>query len=264
MGISYVATGIHEERGAGPKMTQVTDTSYRCAVVGPGRMGSALTNALARAGWPVEGPLDRGANPRDADVVLLAVPDSQIEAAASALTPRATMVVGHLSGATTLAPLSPHDAFSLHPLMTVTGADTSFDGAAAALAASSPRSREVATRLAETLGLSPFEVEDHDRAAYHAGASVASNFLLAVLDMAEQVAGIDRAALAPLAHATVENWEHLGAERALTGPIARGDTTTVARQRSAVAERTPELLETFDELVAQTERLAGRASEVMA
>ncbi len=53
----------------------------------------------------------------------------------------------------------------------------------------------------------------------------------------------------PLVRATVENWARLGAERALTGPVARGDDATVARQRAAVAERTPELLPLFDALV---------------
>src|SRR3954454_12214646 len=111
----------------------------RCAVVGRGRMGSALTAALA-----LGEPLGRGADAADADVVLLAVPDAEIAAAAAAIAPG--RLVGHLSGATTLAPLAPHEAFSLHPLMTVTGTETSFAGASAAVAGSrtarcaSPRS----------------------------------------------------------------------------------------------------------------------------
>src|SRR3954452_25428713 len=83
----------------------------RCAVVGRGRMGSALTAALA-----LGEPLGRGADAADADVVLLAVPDAEIAAAAAAIAPG--RLVGHLSGATTLDPLAPHEAFSLHPLMT--------------------------------------------------------------------------------------------------------------------------------------------------
>ena len=46
----------------------------------------------------------------------------------------------------------------------------------------------------------------------------------------------------PLVRATVENWARSGPERALTGPVARGDEATVARQRGAIAERAPELL----------------------
>jgi predicted short-subunit dehydrogenase-like oxidoreductase (DUF2520 family) len=55
---------------------------------------------------------------------------------------------------------------------------------------------------------------------------------------------------------TVENWARDGAS-ALTGPIARGDEETVARQRAAVAERTPELLELFDALADSTRELVA-------
>lgn len=242
----------------------MTVVSYRCAVVGPGRMGAALVAALNRAGWPVSGPLGRGADPQDVQVVLLAVPDAEIAVAASALTPQPSLIVGHCSGATTLAPLAPHDAFSLHPLMTVTGAGTEFAGAAAALAAGSPRAHAAATALAEALGLRAFEVEDDDRAAYHAGASIASNFLVTLLAMAEQVSGVSREDLAPLVRTSVDNWERLGGERALTGPVARGDRVTVDRQRAALEERAPELLAAFDALVDQTAALAARREEVAA
>ena len=79
-------------------------------------------------------------------------------------------------------------------------------------------------------------VADDDRAAYHAAASIASNFLVTLEGAAERLAataGVDRELLAPLVRAAVENWAALGAERALTGPIARGDEATVARHREA-------------------------------
>jgi predicted short-subunit dehydrogenase-like oxidoreductase (DUF2520 family) len=69
-------------------------------------------------------------------------------------------------------------------------------------------------------------------------------------------AGVDRALLAPLVRAAVEDWAERGAAGALTGPIVRGDEETVARQRAAVAERTPELLELFDALAGATRSLA--------
>ena len=96
---------------------------------------------------------------------------------------------------------------------------------------------------------------DQDRAAYHAAASVASNFLVTLEGAAERLAataGVERALLAPLVRAAVENWAARGAEEALTGPIARGDDETVARQRAAVAERTPDLLPLFDAMVDAT------------
>jgi predicted short-subunit dehydrogenase-like oxidoreductase (DUF2520 family) len=230
----------------------------RCAVVGRGRMGTALAARLRDAGVHVCGPLGREPGLDDADVVLLAVPDAEIAAAAAAIAPGP--LVGHLSGATTLDPLKPHEAFSLHPLMTVTGAETSFAGAAAAVAGVGERSLTVARRLAELLGLRGVEVADADRAAYHAAASIAANFLVALEGAAERLAataGVDRAALAPLVQAAAANWAAHGAEKALTGPIARGDHETVARQRAAVAERCPELLPAWDALAALTRDLAS-------
>src|SRR3954452_20441491 len=139
--------------GAGPRMIETHHFSLRCAVVGRGRMGSALTAALG-----LGQPLGRGADAAHAHVVLLAVPDAEIPSAAAAIAPG--RLVGHLSGATTLAPLAPHEAFSLHPLMTVTGSGTSFADASAAVAGSTDRALRVATELAEHLGLRPVEVAD--------------------------------------------------------------------------------------------------------
>ena len=64
----------------------------------------------------------------------------------------------------------------------------------------------------------------------------------------------------PLVRQTVENLAELGPERALTGPVARGDEATVAAQRAAVEETAPELLALFDELVERTRALAARRS----
>jgi predicted short-subunit dehydrogenase-like oxidoreductase (DUF2520 family) len=225
----------------------------RCAVVGRGRMGRALSDALG-----LGEPLGRGADAASADVVLLAVPDGEIAAAAAAIAPG--RLVGHLSGATTLAPLAPHEAFSLHPLMTVTGDGASFAGATAAVAGSTPRALETAHALTARLGLRAVEVADEDRAAYHAAASIASNFLVTLEGAAERLAataGVDREALVPLVRAALENWAALGPERALTGPIARGDEATVARQRESVAQRCPELLPAFDALATLTRDLAS-------
>jgi predicted short-subunit dehydrogenase-like oxidoreductase (DUF2520 family) len=105
-------------------------------------------------------------------------------------------------------------------------------------------------------------VADEDRAAYHAAASIASNYLVTLEGAAERLAGtagVDRALLAPLVRATVDNWARLGAEAALTGPIARGDEATVARQRAAVEERAPDLLPLFDALADATRGLARSA-----
>jgi predicted short-subunit dehydrogenase-like oxidoreductase (DUF2520 family) len=238
----------------------MTTVIPRCAVVGHGRLGSALAAALRAAGVAVDGPLDRASAPQaDAPVVLLAVPDAEIANAAAAL-PRATAetFVGHCSGATTLAPLSAHPrAFSLHPLMTVTRAGADFADATAAVAGRTPEARALATQLAQTLGMHPIDVPDRDRAAYHAAASIASNFLVTLEWAAARVGNLDRAALAPLVRATVDNWLALGPAQALTGPIARGDEATVRRQRAAVVARTPDLGELFDALADATRTLAA-------
>jgi predicted short-subunit dehydrogenase-like oxidoreductase (DUF2520 family) len=229
------------------------------AIVGQGRLGTALAAALRQAGIEVHGPLGRRANGAGADVVLVCVPDGEIEAAAAHLAPG--RLVGHCSGATTLEPLAGHEAFSLHPLMTVPDHGASFAGATAAIAGSTPRALRAAHDLAQRLGMRSIEVADEDRAAYHAAASIAANYLVALQDAAERVAataGIDRAALAPLVRASVENWAVHGAELSLTGPIARGDEDTVARQREAVAQRTPALLDLFDALAEATRDVATR------
>jgi predicted short-subunit dehydrogenase-like oxidoreductase (DUF2520 family) len=233
------------------------------AIVGAGRLGCALAAALRAAGAPVTGPLGRGIAPGAERVLLLCVPDGEIAAAAAALAPREGRLVGHCSGATTLEVLAPHEALSLHPLMTVprgAAADV-LAGAGCAIAGSTPRALETARALASAIGMRATEVADRDRAAYHAAASIAANFLVTLEAAAERLAataGIERALLAPLVRAAAENWAHRGAGAALTGPIARGDESTVARQREAVAERAPDLLGLYDALAGATRELAAR------
>lgn len=231
----------------------------RIAIVGAGRLGTALAGALTAAGVDIDGPLGRGDAPAaDRDIVLLCVPDAQIEAAAAALAPGPA--VGHCSAATTLDVLAPHLAFSLHPLMTVTLAGATFAGATAAIAGATPEALGVAEALCNALGIRSLRIDDADRAAYHAAASVASNYLVVVEDLAERLAatvGLDREPLVALVQASVANWATLGGAAALTGPVARGDETTVARQRAAVAERAPADLEVFDALTEAARRLAA-------
>ena len=232
----------------------------RVAVVGRGRLGRVVSAGLRSVGVDASEPLPRGADLSQAGVILLCVPDAQLSAAAAQLAPGP--VVGHCSGATGLSVLAGHEGFSLHPLMTVTLQDdpSCLAGAGAAIAATTPRALETARRLAAALDLRPFELADADRAAYHAAASIASNFLITLEAAAERVAtgtGVTREVLVPLVRATIENWAALGPEQALTGPIARGDEQTVAVHRTAVAERAPELLAVYDALAEATRSLAA-------
>jgi predicted short-subunit dehydrogenase-like oxidoreductase (DUF2520 family) len=230
----------------------------RWAVVGDGRVGRALVTALP---W-LNGPYGRGFNGDDFDVVVLAVPDGEISRAARAVEPGP--IVGHCAGSLGLDVLAPHEAFGLHPLMTITRDSGQFAGAGAAIAGNTPRALGVARSLAEALNMHAVEIADEDRPAYHAAASIASNFLVTLQDAAEtmlRTVGADRSLLVPLVRATLENWVRLGVPAALTGPIARGDEATVARQRAAVTERAPELLAMFDSLADRTRAVAARRGD---
>lgn len=228
----------------------------RCAVVGNGRVGRALVASIP---W-LNGPFGRGFDGAEFDLVLLAVSDGEIARAAIAINPGP--LVGHCAGSLGLEVLAPHEAFGLHPLMTVVGDNAVFAGAGAAVAGSTPRALTAARVLADALHMHAVEIADRDRAAYHAAASIASNLLVTLEDAAEvmlRTAGADRTILVPLIRATIENWATLGAPAALTGPIVRGDEATVARQRDAVVERAPELVALFDALCDRTRVIAARA-----
>jgi predicted short-subunit dehydrogenase-like oxidoreductase (DUF2520 family) len=227
------------------------------AIVGRGRMGSALAAALRAAGQEVRGPLGRGESPADATVVLLCVPDREIGTAAAAIAPGP--LVGHVSASAPLDLLAPHERFSLHPLLSVVGAGASFAGAFCAVDASSEAALAAARSIAGRLGMRVKVVPIEQRALYHAAASMASNFLVTLEGGAERLAshvGLEREALVPLVRATLENWARQGARAALTGPIARGDLATAARQRDAVADAAPDLLPLWDALASATRELA--------
>ena len=243
----------------------------RVGVVGPGRLGTALAAALREAGVAVEGPAGRGEIPAGCDAIVLCVPDGEIEAAAVTVAGAAPLI-GHTSGATPLSALAPAAAaaFGVHPLQTFAGeaagpsALAAFAGAGCAVAGTTAEALAFAADLARTLGMTPFEIDDEGRAAYHAAASVASNFLVTLQAAAERIAagaGLEpeeaRQLLLPLLRRTIDNVGEHGPERALTGPVARGDEATVVGQRRAVAEAAPELLDLFDQLVHHTRALSG-------
>jgi predicted short-subunit dehydrogenase-like oxidoreductase (DUF2520 family) len=224
-------------------------------IVGGGRMGSALTDALTRAGVSVVGPVRRN-EPIRGDLILFTVPDREIAAAARRAPPGA--IVGHTAGAMTLDSMAPREAFSFHPLMTVSQGRAVFAGAAAAVAGSTPKALEIARALATRLSMEPLEIPDSRRTAYHAAASIAANFLVTLESMAARVGvagGLERRHLLPLARAALENWGDSG-QAALTGPIARGDVEIVNQQRAAVQVSAPELLAAWDAMAAATASIA--------
>jgi predicted short-subunit dehydrogenase-like oxidoreductase (DUF2520 family) len=215
-------------------------------VVGAGRVGSAVAARLAERGV--------AADAEEPELVLLCVPDRAIAEVAQVLEPGPW--VAHVSGATSLAALAPHTRrFGLHPLQTFTrarGAEQ-LDGAFAAVTAESEEAREIGYWLGRTLGLQPFALADDKRDAYHAGAAIASNYLVTLRRAAGsllEAAGAPPHALDPLMRRTVEN----GFE--LTGPIARGDWATVDAHVAAIRRERPELEAMYVELAETTKALA--------
>ena len=200
-------------------------------VIGRGRVGSAVAARLAERG--VELRTD------DADLVLLCVPDRAIAEASRSIDPGPW--VAHVSGATPLAALDPHERrFSVHPLQTFTLArgPGQLDGAWAAVAAETGEARSHGWWLAETLGLRPFDLDDDARTLYHAGASFASNYVVTLYRAASRLfedAGAPPEGLVPLMTRTIEN----GFE--LTGPIQRGDWAVVEAHLAALHDEHPEL-----------------------
>lgn len=211
-----------------------------------GRVGNAVSGRLAERGVDLDATIP--------EVVLLCVPDRAIAEVAAGIEPGPW--VGHVSGATPLAALAPHTRrFSVHPLQTFTlrRGPEQLDGAWAALTAETDEACAVATWLADTLGLRPFPLHDDKRAAYHAGAAIASNYLVTLRGAAGsllEAAGAPPEALDPLMARTIEN----GFE--LTGPIQRGDWETVERHLDAIRAERPELEELYRVLADATVAIA--------
>jgi predicted short-subunit dehydrogenase-like oxidoreductase (DUF2520 family) len=241
------------------------------AVVGPGRVGRSIARAATEAGLDVSvaGRRDAMAAFEDAQVALLCVPDDAIaeacETIAGAIPP--LRFVGHVSGATPLAALEPArrrgaHTFCLHPLQTIPDGSTSLAGVPCAVSALDQEAVDLAADLAQRLGMRPFALADEQRTAYHAAASMASNFLVAIEESAAELlerAGVEdaRALLGPLVLRTAANWAERG-DAALTGPIARGDDGTVDRHLDAIEAAHPELLELYRVLAERTRAVAQR------
>jgi predicted short-subunit dehydrogenase-like oxidoreductase (DUF2520 family) len=211
-------------------------------VIGRGRVGSAVAARLAERG--VELRAD------DAELVLLCVPDRAIAEVAHLIEPGPW--IAHVSGATPLAALDPHERrFSVHPLQTFTldRGPEQLDGAWAAVTAESAEARTAGRELAETLGLRPFDLADDRRVLYHAGAAFVSTYLVTLYRTASLLfedAGAPPEALVPLMTRTIEN----GFQQ--TGPIVRGDWAVIDAHRDALRDRQPNLEPLYNVLAEAT------------
>src|SRR5712691_9080085 len=240
------------------------------AVVGAGRVGTAIAVLLQRAGHRIVAVSGRSATrdrasrflpdvpfesdvdaARSGDLVLIAVPDDAIASVTARLAEagsfRPGQWVAHLSGATGLDALAPAEAagarsVAVHPLQTfpdVEGALDRIPGCSVAVTARDDEGYLVGERIADDLLALPFRLADGSRPLYHAAAVFASNYLVATTAIAQELfdaAGVPDplAAMLPLQQATLDNVARLGPARALTGPAVRGDASTIQRNLGAL------------------------------
>lgn len=263
-------------------------TKPRVGVVGAGRVGAVLAARFERAGYPIAGVSARSdaslervrsllpsagiLHPdeivRAADIVVLAVPDQQIAPVVDQIASlvRAGQVVFHVSGRhgrSVLAPLEMQGVvtLALHPAMTFTGTEIDIDRLCAFGVTAPAESADFAASLVTALGGTVVEIAESDRIAYHAALAHGSNHVTTVinqaLDTLRSVGAQDPAALLrPLVEAAVSNTLTLG-DRALTGPVVRGDASTL--DAHLVAFDDAEVRETYRALAHAT---VGRASRM--
>lgn len=252
------------------------------AIIGPGRLGSALAIALRQAGYTITEIVSHeaagarrkatnlakivGARARtiantrlDADLIWFCVPDREIANAAQSLAGVASWtkkIAFHSSGALTsdeLEPLRQQGAAvaSVHPLMTfVSGSRPELKGVPFALEGNAAAAR-MAQRIVRDLNAKPFLIRKQDKPAYHAWGAFASPLLVALLVSAEQVAhaaGVNtkeaRKKMLPILKQTVDNYGALGAAGALSGPLVRGDAAIVSKHLE-VLKKIPQAREIY-------------------
>lgn len=230
-------------------------------VVGGGRAGLSFVSALQRCGWvcaDIYGPSDDLVDAATGvQVLILSVPDANIAEVAASIAPGDAVVL-HVSGATTLDALLPHQRRgSVHPLVSLPdptiGADRLLDGVSFAIAGD-PAAAEVVA----VLGGRAIDIDDEQRTLYHATAAIAANHLVALCGQVERLAvavGLPEDTLWNLMATTLDNIRDIGAAAALTGPASRGDTSTIDAHLSALPDSEHEL---YRSLAREAARLAGR------
>lgn len=244
------------------------------AVVGAGRAGGALAAALAAAGHPVTAIAGRdpgragllaarvGARPAPtplaailaADLTFLTVPDTAVAGVAASVAAGGTDLSGHgvahcsaSLGLEALAALRVTGATigCLHPFQALAGVESAplLRGALMAIEAD-PALQAPLRGLADDLGGRPIELTPGTRALYHAAAVLAGNAPLALLSAATELlvaAGLEppaaEEALVSLMEGALANARRVGPRAALTGPVVRGDTATVAAHLEALRKR---------------------------
>lgn len=225
------------------------------AFIGQGRACASLS-AMARA-----------------DVWMLAVPDDHIAGASAQLAAAQNLdgiVVFHCSGAKSSADLAGGYAASVHPIRSFADPPAvaqSFAGTWCGIEGDA-RALPVLEAALRAIGAQAVPIDAAAKTVYHAASVFASNYLVTVLDCAlraYQAAGIPehvaRELARPLASESLANVFRLGPEAALSGPVARGDFATVARQQAAVSAWDAASGQLYAALVPPTKALADRKKE---
>jgi predicted short-subunit dehydrogenase-like oxidoreductase (DUF2520 family) len=222
----------------------------KLGIIGNGRAAWAFANTWRRIGWPITGIATRGAPIEDlaseSDVILIAVSDRAI-AEVGASIPDTNAIIIHPSGA--LPAL--RGGFSLHPLKALppVGEPSDLEGT---LLVFQGAHRDVAQQIATKAGARFAEISADAKIRYHAGAVFGSNYIAALLDIAEELIGIDgaREDIAALARSAIDNWVAYTDARRFTGPASRGDAAVMQQHRDALHE-SPELAEIYRLLAAR-------------
>jgi predicted short-subunit dehydrogenase-like oxidoreductase (DUF2520 family) len=244
------------------------------AVVTRSKASSEQAAAFIGAGAPVN---DAAAAASGAEVVLITTPDGAIRSTCDAIGSglRKGTVVLHMSGAHTLDLLDAAKAAGahravVHPLQSVPDREQGTRNLPGSYfrIESDPEASAAARELVQALGgielaLPQWRSDQGSASLYHAGAVAVSNYFVAVVELGlrfYQTLGADKQealkAVLPLIKGTLGNIEKLGTTAALTGPIARGDASTVKGHLDAMRERAPELLPLYRELARQTVAIA--------
>lgn len=241
----------------------------RVGVVGTGRVGAVLGAALARAGHRVVAVSAVSARSREraemllpgvpvlpppdvcsaADLVLLTVPDDELPGLVAGLADvgalRAGQLVAHTSGRHGVAVMGPAAQLgvlpmALHPVMTFTGTSLDLDrlGGCVFGVTVPPALVPIADALVIEMGGEPVHVLEEYRVVYHAALAHAANHLVTLVASSADLlraSGVEDPSrvLAPLLSAALDNALRLG-DAALTGPVVRGDSGTVADHVAAI------------------------------
>lgn len=251
----------------------------RLGILGGGRAAWAYGSSWRRIGWPIDGVWLRAESqsklpellnvPRkavadlNADLLLVAVSDRAIAEVEKLLVPgsrlpEAPLATGNRQPATLFhasgAMPAPPNGFSLHPLKALPPVGTSSD-LKDALLVFEGRHLEIARQIADAIGARFAQIAPEDKPRYHAGAVFGSNYVAAMLDIAERLIGIDNARddIVALAQSAIANWRAHTDDRRFTGPAARGDEAVIERHIEALRDD-PQVQEIYKLLAAEIAR----------